>query len=203
MTTEQSRQKLRRISSPFKSPLIGLVKGSKQLADIEDEVARRYRRNALALFTACAAGLVPWTILLAFTLSPDYHTHHWRLVWTGFDILLFASLAGTAYLGWRRRQAVIAGAVISATLLICDAWFDITLDLGTPGIWGSLASAFLVEVPLAGFLLWRAYVLLHLSAQLIYALLGYEKPGHPLRKLPIFALDKNNMAPKNRSAGSS
>ena len=184
-------KKVRR-RNPFKSPLVELAKGSKQFVDIEEEVAHKYRRNALALFAACAIGLVPWIVFLAFTLSPNYQAHHWRLVWTGFDVLLFGSIASTAYLGWRRRQAVIGAAIVTATLLVCDAWFDVALDLGTPDIWGSLASALFVEMPLAGFLLWRVYVLMQLSARIIYTALGYAESPRRLRKMPIFALDKSN-----------
>jgi hypothetical protein len=33
----------------------------------------------------------------------------------------------TAYFGWRRRHSVIPAAFATATLLIYDAWFDISL----------------------------------------------------------------------------
>jgi hypothetical protein len=48
-------------------------------------------------------------------------------------------------------------------LLICDAWFDVSLDFGTPGIWTSAALAVFAELPLAGFMLHRAYSLLRLQ----------------------------------------
>ena len=48
-----------------------------------------------------------------------------------------------------RRQIVVMLAVFTATLLLCDAWFDIVLDWGTSEVWVSLASAAFVEVPLS------------------------------------------------------
>ena len=39
--------------------------------------------------------------------------------------------------------------VVLATLLLCDAWFDVTLDVRTSGFLFSLLSALLIEIPLA------------------------------------------------------
>lgn len=119
------------------------------------------------LVTACAVALVPWTVVLALTLPRSYDTQHWRLTWVGFDVLLLLMMALTAFFGWRRRQAVIGSAIVTGTLLVCDAWFDITLDLGTSGIWMSLGSAMLIELPLAFFLFSRARLLIKLTVQLV------------------------------------
>ena len=177
-----------------------LAAGSKTLADVDAKISGRYRRNALALFVACAAGLAPWTIFLAITLPPDYHAHHWGLVWAGFDVLLFAATATTAYLGWRRRQAVVGAAIVTATLLICDAWFDVSLDLGTHDIWGSLASALFVELPLAGFILRRAYFIMKLSLLHIYPALGYADSPPPLHKVAMLAFEQSGAFDADKTA---
>jgi hypothetical protein len=127
------------------------------------EIVRRRRRHAMELVVVCLVGLAPWTVYLALTLPSGFRAHYWRLAWSGFDVLLLFAMTATAYLGWRQRQAVIAGAIATATLLICDAWFDIALDLGTRDVWMSLASAAFVELPLAAFFLRRAQLIIRLT----------------------------------------
>jgi len=138
----------------------------------------------------CVSVLVPWTIFLAVSLPDQYRAHHWRLTWAGFDGLLLLGMALTVYLGWRRRQAVVPAAVATATLLICDAWFDISLDLGTPDVWWSVASAVLVELPLAGFFLHRALLLIRLTIRQAYTRLGIDEPPPPLMKIPLFGFSR-------------
>jgi hypothetical protein len=151
---------------------------------------RRRRRRALELLLACLAVLVPWTIFLAVSLPDQYRAHHWRLTWAGFDGLLLLAMISTVYLGWRRRQAVIVAAIVTATLLICDAWFDLTLDLGTPDIWWSVASAVLVELPLAAFFLTRAFILISMTIRQAYTQLGIEEPPPSVLKLPLFGISR-------------
>lgn len=190
MVSKQGKMQWKNIKDKI-LPLSGLINGSKQLSDISITHAVRYRRNALGLFLICTIGLIPWTIFLATSLSPDYHTHHWRLAWTGFDGLLFIATATTSYLGWRRRQAVIGAAIVTATLLICDAWFDITLDLGTSAVWGSVASALFIELPLAIFILRRVHILVKLSIRHIYQTHTDNSENFSLWKLPMFAFQND------------
>jgi hypothetical protein len=124
------------------------------------DASERHRRHTLELLTVCAVGLVPWTVVLALSLPSDYHVHEWRTTWVGFDALLVAAMASTAYLGWRRHRSVIIAALATGALLICDAWFDVSLAIGTPDIWISAVLAVLVEVPMAAFLIHRVYALL-------------------------------------------
>ncbi|MET9912985.1 hypothetical protein ABZZ74_40505 [Streptomyces sp. NPDC006476] len=119
------------------------------------ERARRHRRHTLELLTVCAVALVPWTVLLAATLPSGYQVHHWRVTWVGFDVLLVVAMASTALLGRLRHRAVIVAALATALLLICDAWFDVSLAFGTPEIWLSAALAVFAELPLAFYLIRR------------------------------------------------
>ena len=155
--------------------------------DPNSDWARRRRRHTLSLLAFCTIGLVPWTIILAVTLPRQYDAHHWRLAWVGFDMLLRLSLAATAYLGWRGRQMVIGTSIATAVLLICDAWFDISLDLGTPAIWTSLASAVFIELPLAALLIHRAHLLITLTLRRLYEELGHPIPPGSAYKVPLFA----------------
>ncbi|MBS2963740.1 hypothetical protein KGA66_11820 [Actinocrinis puniceicyclus] len=136
----------------------------------------------------CVAVLVPWTVFLGLSLPDQHRANHWRLTWTGFDGLLLLALGATVYLGWRGRQAVIPGAIVTATLLVCDAWFDVTLDLGTAGVWWSVASAVLIELPLAVFFLSRALRMISLTARQAYARLGIDEPPPSVFKLPLFGI---------------
>ena len=155
-----------------------------------EESIRRRRRRVFELLLACIAGLIPWTIFLAVSLPDQYRSHHWRLTWAGFDGLLLLGMSLTIYLGWRRRQAVIPASIATATLLICDAWFDISLDLGTSDVWWSVASAVLVELPLAAFLIHRALLLINLTILQAYHRLGIEEPPPPFLKLPLFGFTR-------------
>lgn len=127
------------------------------------ERIRRQRRHTLELLTVCAVGLVPWTVLLAFTLPSGYTVRQWRTTWVGFDVLLLLAMAATAVLGWRRHRAVVVAAVATGALLLCDAWFDVSLALGTPDVWWSVALAVCMELPLAGFLIHRVLGMLKLA----------------------------------------
>ena len=107
------------------------------------------RAMALVAIIACCAALAAWTGVLAVTLPRYYHTGGWRGAWVGFDVRLLVAFAFTAWAGWRHRQLVIICLVVLATLLCCDAWFDVTLDLRTSGFLLSLVMALCVELPLA------------------------------------------------------
>lgn len=143
------------------------------------EQVRRRRRLTLELLWACTAFLLPWSIYLMITLPRTYSSRHYDLAWSGFDVLELLALGATAYFGLRRRQAIIGAALAAATMLVCDAWFDIALDLGTPGIWSALAAAVLVELPLAGFLIHRVGQLMRLTLLRLYP--EAEEDGRPLK----------------------
>ncbi|MET7476341.1 hypothetical protein ABZT17_18475 [Streptomyces sp. NPDC005648] len=127
------------------------------------ERIRRQRRHALELLTVSAVGLVPWTVLLWFTLPSGYTVRQWRTAWVGFDGLLILAMATTALLGWLRHRAAAVAASATAALLLCDAWFDVSLALGTSGVWLSAVLAVAVEVPLAVFLIRKVLGMLSLA----------------------------------------
>ena len=83
---------------------------------------------------------------------------------------------------------MVPAALVTATLLVCDAWFDVTLDLGTPDIWWAVGSALLVELPLAFFFARRAFILIALTVQNAYKQLGIEEPPPSLLRIPLFGV---------------
>src|SRR2546423_1732213 len=82
--------------------------------------------------------LIPWTVLPAPTLPPHYKTGHWGIAWTGFDVALLVALGATAWAVWLRRQIAIVCALVTGTLLVCDAWFDLMFSWGAPDFWISI-----------------------------------------------------------------
>ena len=123
---------------------------------------RRARRVNLGLMAASTAVLVPWVGYLALTLPDDYQAQNWAATWVGFDIGLVALMATTVVLGLLRRVAIVLSACATGVLLVCDAWFDVMTSTAADRP-AALASALLLELPLAGFLL-------HGSAKLLQIL---------------------------------
>ena len=130
---------------------------------LEVTLARGRKLGALFSIVACTV-LVGWIIVLLFTLHRSFHSHYWRAAWVGFDIVLLFGFAATGWAFWRGRQIVIACLLVTGTLLCCDAWFDVMLDLGTSGQWVSIASALVVELPIAFLMFAAARRLIRLSA---------------------------------------
>jgi hypothetical protein len=160
---------------------------TERLMRLTPEQARRRRRVTVELLWVCTVALVPWTVYLGLSLPDNFNTRHWGVAWTGFDVLELMTLAATAYFGWKGRQALIGTAIAAATLLICDAWFDITLNLGTSQIWWSLGSAAFLELPLAFFLIHRVTRLMRLTMMRFYPEL--DEQGRPIRltQVPLAA----------------
>jgi hypothetical protein len=157
--------------------------------DVRDGPLRRTHRGRFLRFVVLACVLlIPWTAYLAITLPPKFTADQWSLTWTGFDVALIAVIAVTGWAAVRRRQFVTTGLVAWGTLLACDAWFDITLDWGSPGLPASLLTALFVELPLS-VLAFRAarnlWVRTIWTARLRY---GVREPVHSLWKVEIFSL---------------
>lgn len=102
---------------------------------------RRRPRSAYILF-GCGAALVPWLVILALTLP------EWTVAWVGLDAMESLGLIATGLLTLRRHplRPVVAGA--TATLLVIDAWFDVTTSTGVTFVM-ALLMAVLAELPLA------------------------------------------------------
>lgn len=151
---------------------------------LELNLRRRRKIGLLFSILACTV-LVGWIIVLVLTLERNYTATHWRLAWVGFDIVLLAAFAATGWAFWRGRQIVIACLLVTATLLCCDAWFDVILDLGSSGVWVSIASAVIVEIPLAVVMFNVARRLIRLSALVAMSEAGDAGPVPPLWRMPL------------------
>ena len=101
---------------------------------------------------ACAAFLLVWIIFLGATLPAQAVAHEWKLAWIGLDV---AEAIGLLFVTWaarRLREMLIPAAIVTGTLLVCDAWFDVILSWGTSDWRWSVFSAVAVELPLAALL---------------------------------------------------
>jgi hypothetical protein len=120
---------------------------------LRDPLTGRLRSVRAHPFAFLAMGatlaLIPWTLIYISQL-PEHHTaKHWNLAWAGFDVLLCISLGVTAWCALRERPFLIVGLIVSATLLVCDAWFDVATSLDTEDELVTLVTALAVELPLA------------------------------------------------------
>jgi hypothetical protein len=108
-------------------------------------------RWIIPVYAFLAVAIIPWIVWLAWTLPQRSVSSHYRLAWVGFDVLLCGALGRTAWLAWRRSPFVVNVAAATATLLIVDAWFDVTTSPGGQDLMVSALLAVLVELPLATF----------------------------------------------------
>jgi len=134
------------------------------------------RRLFLAVVTGSFVFLIPWVVYLATSLPSRHEVSQWDVAWVGFDFFLVAAIGMTALWAWLRRRIFIPWAIVTATLLCCDAWFDIVLDWNTPDLPVSLLTAGLGELPLAVLLFYVARRLIRLSIAAAWAQRGEGAP---------------------------
>jgi len=154
----------------------------------ETDASRRRRRRIVDLLFITSLGLIPWIVVLGLTLPHRYYTQHWTLAWVGFDVALLCALLVTAWAAWRRRQVVVVAAVVTGTMLVVDAWFDIVTDSTTSDLILSIVTAVVGELPLAALLFFVAFRLMRLTTHTARALAG-EPDDRSLRKVPLLGID--------------
>ena len=143
-------------------------------------IGRRRRLLILAIASGAAVFLLPWIGVLIATLPNHHQTHEWRVAWVGFDVALVLGFSATAYLGWRGRQMVVTALIVTATLLFCDSWFDLTLSWGTPEQAASIVTAVLGELPFGIFLVASHHRLLRVLTDRIWHDRGARGEPPPL-----------------------
>ncbi|WP_412735201.1 hypothetical protein [Krasilnikovia sp. MM14-A1259] len=107
------------------------------------------------VFAVLGAATIPWTAYLAATLPDHARTQNYRVAWVGFDVMLIVVLLGTAFAAWRGRQIIGPLAASTATMLVVDAWFDMTTSRRVD-VPAAVLSAVLIELPLAAVCTWIA-----------------------------------------------
>jgi hypothetical protein len=150
-----------------------------------ERIGARRRAVVLAVIIVCCVVLAAWIGVLAVTLPRYYRAGGWRGAWVGFDLALLATFGVTGWAAWRRRQVLLICLIVLATLLCCDAWFDVVLDARTKGFEVSLLSAVFVELPLAALAIFGARRLLRLSVGVIRRYEGHTGPAPRLRHVRL------------------
>lgn len=112
-------------------------------------LAPRFRMLVITVTLVGAVVLLPWIGFLSASLPRTHSVRAWRAVWVGFDIGLAGALGVTGWWVLRRRQVAVLGLAVTTALLVCDAWFDVCLSWHTGEQAWALASAGLVELPVA------------------------------------------------------
>jgi len=123
-----------------------------------------------------------WTIYIGWRLPRHYVANHWALAWVGLDVAQIFMLLLCAWAAWRGRALLILFASSAGTLLLVDAWFDVT-TARNGGIVQSLLLALVVEIPSAivlFFITWRAVKELADSLFVVS-----EVKGVPIRKIRL------------------
>jgi hypothetical protein len=154
---------------------------------VMDPRGQRRREFGLILMAVCCIGLAGWIAFLILTLPARYTSSDWRAVWVGLDIAELIGFAATAWAAWSQRQIVIFFMIMTGTLLVCDAWFDLALDYGSRGFTTSVLSAVLAELPLAFILFAAARRLIKVTVHTVMRLAGLTGPVPPLWRVPLLA----------------
>jgi hypothetical protein len=114
----------------------------------------RSRRTRILTLLAGAASLeILWTIYIGIELPRHYVANHWNVAWVGLDVAQVIMIIATAWAAWRRRAILSLFATAAGTLLLIDAWFDVT-TARRGDLLESVLFAAVLEVPWAMVLFW-------------------------------------------------
>jgi hypothetical protein len=182
-------EELRRLSPRERQQLRQILAALDEHDPRAEKAGERRRRLLLIGIVICCVALAAWIGVLAATLPRHYTAGGWRGAWVGFDIAELAAFAATGWAAWRRRQVLIICLVVLATLLCCDAWFDVLLDARTKGFWLSLASALVIELPLATLALLGARRLIRITNAVLQRYRGLTGPVPPLIGIPLVGVE--------------
>ncbi len=94
-------------------------------------------------------GLIPWLVVLATYLPASTRAWDWATAWVGLDSLEVLGLVGTGVLLIRRDARYRLTAAATATLLLVDAWFDITTSAPGAGRAVAIVMAAGLELPVS------------------------------------------------------
>ena len=123
---------------------------------MEERTVKLIRWSLLRLMTLGAVAETGWTIYVGLDLPRHYVANHWDVAWVGLDVAQVTMLSCAAWAAWRRSTLLVIFSTASATLLVTDAWFDVTTARRGDVFQGILLAG-LVEIPSAVILLWVAH----------------------------------------------
>lgn len=149
----------------------------------------------LTLLVVGALVETAWTVYLAWRLPRHYTANHWDLAWVGLDSAQVLMLLLSAWAAWRRRAILILFSCASGSLLLVDAWFDVTTTR-----YDEIAQSILslvIEVPSAFVLFWIAgRMVKRLGATWIT---GSDPESIRIRRIPFPAREPDSNAESTQS----
>lgn len=95
-------------------------------------------------------GMIPWAFVLASMLPSTTTVDHWPQAWAGLDAMEAAGLITTGMALILRYRWLSLPAAVTSTLLVVDAWFDITTSAPGSAVTVAIAMATFLELPVAG-----------------------------------------------------
>jgi hypothetical protein len=182
--TEDERRELARVLAAIDPP-----------HPMANQRLRLRRRFGLLFMMACCLALAAWIGILILTLPDRFTSSDWRAVWVGLDIAELVGLAAIGWAAWRQRQVLIFFMIMTGTLLLCDAWFDLALSYGSSGFITSVVTALVAEFPLAFLLFAGARRLVRATVQTVMDLTGIAGPVPPLWRVPLLAAGLDEALP--------
>jgi hypothetical protein len=108
------------------------------------------------LAICCVVGMLPWIVYLSLTIPQRSRAQHYDIAWIGFDCAMWLVLVSLAYVALRRHPATGPVAAVASTMLVVDAWFDITTSSDRGQFLLALLLACVAELPLAIICGWAA-----------------------------------------------
>ena len=150
---------------------------------------RELQSAMLIIASLCLFG---WIYHLLKVLPTTYRAEHWNLAWIGYDFGMTITWLSTSWALWKKRQVAIPGAIISATFLLIDAWFDVVTS--NPG-WDfklALVLALGVELPTALLLTRFVRKAVKKSIMSAHAHAGVEIKSASMWKTPLTIFEKDS-----------
>jgi hypothetical protein len=123
---------------------------------MKESTAKVMRWSLLRLLILGAIAETIWTVYVGAELPRRYVANHWDIAWVGLDVVQVIMLGAAAWAAWRRSTLLVIFSTSSATLLLLDAWFDVT-TARHGDVFQSILLACIVEVPSALVLVWVAH----------------------------------------------
>ncbi len=158
-------------------------------------------RTLIALIVVAVAVLLVWIPYLAYALPVDYRTQGWVLAWVGYDLAMLFVLSVCAWALWRHRQLAIPAALVGATMLVIDAWFDMATARSGRDFLTAVATAVFAEIPLAVVLFYLARRFIRATIVNAQRMAGVEVTVVSLRRAPLawgeVFISSNSSAPRD------
>jgi len=113
------------------------------------------------LYIIGAIVIIPWTIYLSQSLPTRHTFRNWDVAWVGLDVVLVLSLLVTGILAYIKSLYTAIAASTTGSLLVIDAWFDVTGAHKGWELHEAISAAILLEIPLACLSFHLASTVLH------------------------------------------